>query len=197
MNWWLSARRIHPHITVGLGCFAILILLCRDYLASLPSITPSGGQVLLMLFAPIPVCVGLIRCLESGLEHAERSGVRPIKLMDDGLILCVALAATVIGAVFGELLSSPAAHAVGRNTVFLIGLMLIARPLLGAAAVVVPAGWIIAVTLLGYGQGHIPRPWSVLPYPGDNLLILAVAWSALALGMVGTFIDSGRLRLEL
>jgi hypothetical protein len=195
MMWWLTARRAHPCLTAGWVCFAVLILTCRDYLASLPSITPSGGQVLLMLFAPLPVCVALMMCLESGLRHAEQTGIRPVPLMDNGLILCMALAATATGAGFGRLLSSPAADAVGRNTVFLVGVMLIMRPLMGSAAVLAPAGWVIAVTLLGYTPAHSPRPWSVLPYPGHDPLVLAVAWLALAVGMAGTHIPRNRLRL--
>jgi hypothetical protein len=195
MMWWLAARRAHPYLTSGLGCFAVLILVCRDYLVSLPSITPSGGQVLVMLFVPLPVCVALMMCLESGLRHAEQTGIRPVTRMDNGLILCVALAATAIGAAFAQLLTSPAAHAVGRNAVFLMGLMLIMRPIMGPAAVLAPAGWVIAVTLLGRTSAHTPRPWSVLPYPGDDPVMLAAAWFALAVGMAGTHIPRNRLQL--
>jgi hypothetical protein len=112
--------------------------------------------------------------------------------MDTGLILCVALTATAIGAVFAQLLGSPAAHAVGRNAVFLIGLMLILRPIMGQAAVLAPAAWVVAVTLLGRTPAHTPRPWSVLPYPGDDPVMLAVAWLVLAVGTAATHIPRNR-----
>ncbi|MDJ1135686.1 hypothetical protein [Streptomyces iconiensis] len=102
--------------------------------------------------------------------------------MDAGLVLTVVAAAVLAGLVIGSLLDSPSALAVGRNTCFLVGLMLCARPLMGAPAVMAPVVWLLAVMLFGFGQGH-PYFWSVLPRANGDPIALTAAAVALAGGL--------------
>ncbi|MFG2479124.1 hypothetical protein [Streptomyces fagopyri] len=54
---------------------------------------------------------------------------------------------------------------VGRNTLFLIGLMLCSRALFGQPGSLLPVAWILAVCLCGFRPGNDPYPWTILPEP--------------------------------
>lgn len=185
MRWWIKARRAHLALPAGLAALALLVALFRDHLAGMPSLA-GGGEVMLMMFAPLPVCTALMFSLTSRLPDAEVSGQRPVAAMD--LALSVATVGVVAGIGYGAgaLLDSQAAASVGRNTAFLVGLMLLARPVLRSRAGIVPAGWVILVVLGGYTPLREPKFWAVLPYPGNHVPALLATAGILCAGLAAS-----------
>lgn len=183
MLWWLKARRVPTQLLALYGVFIVMVLLLQDVVADLPSfITAGGNPVVATLIAPVPLYAGLMVSLESRLPAAEDTGVRPVLALDVALVLLVVAGAGLAGLVIGSALDSPSALAVGRNTSFLVGLMLCTRPLFGPAAVMTPVVWLLAVMLFGFERGH-PYFWSVLPRPNGDPIALSAAALALALGI--------------
>lgn len=82
MILWLKARRI-PLLAVGLALYAGVAIAAGSLMAKLPTLTSTGaGGVPLMLFAPLPACVALIFCLESGSPGAEGTASRRVARYD-------------------------------------------------------------------------------------------------------------------
>ncbi|MGH3312128.1 MAG: hypothetical protein ACRDP3_16330 [Streptomyces sp.] len=163
MWWWITARRAHIVISAALAAYVLLLVVLQDTTTELPSpLTSSGAPVLLVLMAPVPLCAGMMSSLQSRLLAAEETGVRPLKAMDTALVLAVITAALAVGAAVDELLDTTGALAAGRNTAFLIGLMLCIAPLAGARAVLLPAAWVITVALAGFTPTGHAYPWTVV-----------------------------------
>ncbi|GGO94523.1 hypothetical protein [Wenjunlia tyrosinilytica] len=101
--------------------------------------------------------------------------------MDAALTAATAVAAIVLGCVTGALVGSAQAVAAGRNTAFLIGMMLCARTAVGQAAVMVPVAWLVVVLLFGFRIGRDPYPWTILPEPAH--VRHAIAGSTLMFGL--------------
>ncbi|MFW6718748.1 hypothetical protein ACHZ98_00930 [Streptomyces sp. MAR4 CNY-716] len=187
MRMWMLARRAHIYMSGSLALFGLLVWALREEYADLPSFfMGGGGSVPLLFIAPIPVCVALAAALDSRMESAESSGVRPIVALDLGLItLTVALAAS-IGIFVHSLDHSATALAAGRNTAFLVGLMLIARVFTGEAAAMVPAAWVLLAAVIGYGDGHRPRVWAVIARDGQDLPAFAISVITFCVGAAFT-----------
>ncbi|MGP4109717.1 hypothetical protein ACTWP5_02215 [Streptomyces sp. 4N509B] len=167
----------------GLLLFMLVLVLLQDRVVDLPSFLASSSRpVLFVLMAPVPLCAALMTCLESRLTEAEDSGVRSVRLLDAGLVLAAVAAAGGIGALLGVLLDSSAAPAAGRNAVFLVGLMLCVRAVVGSTAVMAPVVWIFAVILLGMSPTS-NAVWAVLPEPAGDPLAGVAAAVALAAGL--------------
>ncbi|WP_432744733.1 hypothetical protein H7827_11635 [Streptomyces sp. JH002] len=196
MLWWFKARRIHLYVPAGLAVFTLLVWTFRELLVGMPSFT-GGTEVLLMLFAPLPVCVALMLTLASRLPEAELSALRNVVVRDVLLVSATVMVALVIGFTSGLILDSPAAAAVGRNSALLTGLMLLVFPLIGARALMVPIAYVLLVVMEGYDAARQPRPWAILPESGDHIPAFAVTVVVLAVGMTAFSIDrSHRLRSE-
>lgn len=163
--WWAKARRAHSVLPAALALFIVLLAVVGDGTVVLPSLMGGSGHVMLMLFIPVPLVAGLQWCLESRLAAPELSGVRPVHLFDAGLCLALVAATLALSVVVGAFVGSWEPVTAGRNTLFLIGVMLVARPLLGTPAVLAPVAWLMAVALVGFRPGNDPYPWTVLPEP--------------------------------
>ncbi|WP_253915788.1 hypothetical protein [Streptomyces sp. NRRL S-31] len=163
--WWVKAHRVHTVLSASLALFVLLLVLFQGGSVALPSLTGGATQVVLALFVPVPLVSGLALCLDTRLPAAESTAVRPVRYLDAALVVAVALVATAASAVAGAAWEDAVTGAVGRNTLFLAGLMLIARALFGRPGVLLPTAWILTVCLCGFRPGNDAYPWTVLPEP--------------------------------
>ncbi|MYQ45371.1 hypothetical protein GTW40_09905 [Streptomyces sp. SID4985] len=184
MGLWLRTRRI-PVLAAALAACAALTAAAGDTLVDLPSLG-SGAARPLVLFAPLLVCVGLAFSLSSRLPAAEASGSRPVTRFDQALVLAAVLVTVVVAYAVAVLLDAPTANTVGRNTAFLVGLMLCARRVAGhQVAAIAPIAWVITMMLIGNTGGNgQPHPWTVILMPPDHVSAALTAAAMLALGTV-------------
>ncbi|GGZ15506.1 hypothetical protein [Streptomyces poonensis] len=184
MRLWLTTRRI-PVLAAALVAYATLTAAAGDTLVDLPSLGSDTARPL-VLFAPLLTCIGLAFSLSSRLPAAEASGSRPVPRFDQALILITAFAAVAVAYAVTVLLDTPTANTAGRNTAFLVGLMLCARRIAGhQAAAITPVAWVITMMLIGNSGGNgQAQPWSVILMPPDHLSAALTATATLALGTV-------------
>jgi len=185
MWWWLKARRAHTVLPATLSVFVVLLAVMRDSSADLPALIPAfSGPVVTVLLVPVPVCAGMMMCLDSRLDAAEDSGIRPVALLDGALVLVLLFTAAALAAGVGDLAHSWAAQEAGRNTAFLCGLTLCLRPLMGMRAVLIPVVWIMAVAETGYRYGH-PLAWTVIARPLSDPYAATATAAVAAAGLTG------------
>jgi hypothetical protein len=193
MIWWLKVRRAQTLLVASIGAFAALLLLADGRLAIFPSFLGGVQHAALTLFVPIPLLAATMFSLESRVYSLEKAGVRTLRLLDISLVTAVVIFAVTISLFLGFALGSPAITAAGRNTTFLLGLMLCARWAVGRAAVVAPVAWLMIVMFFGFRTGNDPYPWSVLPEPPDAIHATAGALLSYVGGIIFLFIDSRRI----
>ncbi|MFJ4922011.1 hypothetical protein [Streptomyces sp. NPDC088725] len=184
MRLWLKTRRISV-LAATLVAYAALTATAGDTLVDLPSLGSDSARPL-VLFAPLLACAGLALTLDSRLPAAESSGSRPVARLDQALVLTTVLTTVAVAYAVTVLLDTQSANIAGRNTAFLVGLMLCARRIAGhQVAAVVPVAWVITMMLIGNtggnGQAH---PWTVILMPPDHTLAALAATAMLALGTV-------------
>ncbi len=163
--WWLRARRAHTVLAGSLAGFFVLILMFRNGTVTLPSLTLASGIVPLALLAPVPLVSGLLLCLESRLPGPEATAVRGIEKLDAALIVGVMVVTALMGVAAGLALNSPPTVTTGRNAMFLTGLALCVRPLMGLPAVMVPVAWLLTTILCGFRSTNDARPWTIIAEP--------------------------------
>ncbi|MEU5839914.1 hypothetical protein ABZ820_40565 [Streptomyces diacarni] len=184
MRWWITARQAHSLLPAALATYTLLLLLFQGHTVVLPSpVTSSGSPVLLLLTAPIPVCAAVLACLESRLPSAEATGVRPVRFLDTSLVLTTTLAALALAAAAHTLLGIASALSAGRNTAFLLGLMLCALPLIGRRAALLPPVWVITVAMAGFEQGRA-QAWTVIARETDDPWAASASALSLAIGLI-------------
>ncbi|MFG2760690.1 hypothetical protein [Streptomyces wuyuanensis] len=179
---WLKARRARATLLAGWGAFVVLLALLHDTRAILPSLTGTA-QVALSLFAPVVLIAALMLCLESRLPAAELSAVRRVAILDTVLIVAAMAAALLGSAAVSVLTGAPQAATAGRNTLFLTGLMLCGKAVLGQPGVMVPVAWLLAVVGGGYRSSGDPYPWTIVPEPLGAWHAAAGAVLVFALGV--------------
>jgi hypothetical protein len=165
MRWWLKVRRAHWVPAASLALYLLLMLAAHDTVISLPSLATGTVQARLGLFAPLTVVLGLALCLDSRLEAPEASGVRATTRLDMGLSLLLACSAMGLSLLAWSFVGSAELVSYGRNSLFLIGLLLIVLPLMREAAALIPAAWLLLVMLVGFRSPLDPYPWTVVPEP--------------------------------
>ncbi|MFF6953500.1 hypothetical protein ACFZAD_33300 [Streptomyces iakyrus] len=181
MRWWFKARKGHMLLPLALAVFAVALYVMQDTTVLLPALVGSP-RVALSLFVPIPLIAFLMAVLESRLPAAEVSGVRSMTRLDNGLVTAVVAAAVLCSILVASLEGTGAAATGGRNAMFLTGLMLIGRAWAGQAAVMIPVGWLVTVVLVGF-RGNLPRPWTVIALPADNVFAAAASLVVFAIGL--------------
>lgn len=183
--WWLKARRVPTVLAAMLVTFVVLVFVVQNTFVLLPSFT-GRSQVALSLFVPIPLIAGLMLCLESRIAPAEDSGVRSVALLDAALITAAIGTAVVTSVVAGLVLDAPQAGTAGRNALFLTGLMLCGRAVMGQRAVMIPVAWLFFVVFIGFRPTGDPYPWTIVPEPAGALH--AVVGAVLAF-LTGTLVQ--------
>jgi hypothetical protein len=163
--------------------FIVLTLAVQDRSMILPSFTISGGNnVFLAFFTPLLVVGTLAQCLDSRLASAELTGIRPVPWMDTALITAAMTAVLILTGTGGALLDAGAVYQAGRSTLFLTGLMLIARVFVGRAGIMLPLAWLFAVICLGRVTGVQYHSWAVTAQPASSVPAAVAAVLALVVG---------------
>jgi hypothetical protein len=181
VSLWFKARKGHTLLPLALAVFAGALFAVQDNTVLLPSLVGSP-QVALSLFVPVPLLAFLMAVLESRLPAAEASGVRSMTRLDNGLVTGVVGAAVLCSVLIASLQGTGAATTGGRNAAFLAGLMLIGRAWAGQAAVMLPVGWLVTVAVVGF-RGNVPRPWTVIALPADDVFAAAASLVVFAIGL--------------
>lgn len=181
---WVVARR--PWIVAaGLGLYTVLLLVVRESVLRVPSLTVFGSAgVKAMNFLPLIVCVCLLHCLDRRLAPAERTAARRVRDADRLLVAATLSTVVLVGAVLHLAYAMPSATACARNTVILTGLALAARAWWGAApAAAITVGWLLLTLACGLRTPADPYPWAVLLEPAGRPEAALAALLALAAGL--------------
>jgi hypothetical protein len=183
VTWWIKARLVHTVLAGGLVAFMALTLALQDASVVLPSFTvTAGNSVVLAFFTPLLVVGTLAQCLDSRLASAELTGTRPVPWMDTALIAAAMATVLAFTSVAGAALGSGAVLQAGRNTVFLTGLLLIARAFAGRAGIMLPLVWIFAVVFFGRLTGTHYRSWAVTALPAHTVHAAVAAVLGIVIG---------------
>ncbi|GGT27433.1 hypothetical protein [Streptomyces chromofuscus] len=194
MIWWLKVRLTPTVLAAALAGYTLLLLTVRDGEVILPAISVNAGNTVpLAFFLPLIVAGPLAHCLDSRQPYAELTGIRRTAWLDT--LLAAASMAAVLAAtgLVGLVTEAEATLQAGRNTLFLTGLMLIARAVLGRAGIVVPLGWVFAVILLGRRTSSSFYSWAVTALPPGTGHATATAALSIAAGLAATYITARRL----
>ncbi|MEU3792791.1 hypothetical protein AB0F07_23805 [Streptomyces fructofermentans] len=190
--WWLKARRGSVMLPIAWVLYAGLLLAVQDSVVILPSVI-GAADVVLSLFVPVPVLALLMYCLESRLRFAEISGVRNVGARDAALSATAAVGALLLSAAIGMLVHFPDAVAVGRNTFFLVGLMLCARPFCKDYAVMIPVTWLLSIVFLGFKKNREPQAWAINLQSTESWVSATISLLALLAGLLVQLRTSRRI----
>lgn len=197
MTLWVKARR-PVVLAAAVLVFAMVSAAVGGRLVGLPSLSGTGTTTVpLLLFVPLSVCAGVLLSLDGGAQAAEITGARPIAAYDRCLTAVTGATAVGASALAAALRDAPVAVAAGRNTLFLTGLALCVRAVWGSGVgMLIAAGWVVMVTLVGYDAYRAPRVWAVLGLPpADGAgMVLAGCCFAAGLAMVGRLTRARRSR---
>ncbi|MFJ9700764.1 hypothetical protein [Streptomyces fradiae] len=192
MTWWLRSRRVTSLLPTAFAFFLLLVLTLQDRWVVMPSFLAGSMPVPLMLSLPVPLSAAVGMCLDSGLADAEAQGTRRVRALDAALVLAVVGAAAGTGLfAWTTLGASDDALAVGRNTAFLMGVMLLLRAVAGPRGVMAPIVWIFLVLFLGRGSAGQPFFWTVLPRGSGDPVAAVAAGVSLAAGLLALLLGRG------
>ncbi len=170
MTLWLKTRRVQALLAPALAVFVGIVAVAHDRFVQLPSLLAGGGnRVFVMQLTPLIITSTLAHSLAQGVTEIEATAQRKVRTMDAGLVIGLVAAAAVASLVAGMVTGSQEATMACRNTLFLTGLMLLARTVHEQAASALPVGWVFAVMFLGYRDYHSPWPWAVTLHPANFL----------------------------
>ncbi|WP_158813141.1 hypothetical protein [Streptomyces rimosus] len=182
--WWARARRLWV-LGMALAAFAALVAATQQGVAVplLSLLSAVSVPVQLLLFAPVPVVAALGWCLDNRLPEAEAIAVRSVRLTDTALAAATGVVAVAVAAVLAAAADSAAAVAAGRDTCFLVGLMLCLRPVLGQGAVMTGPAWLAVVVFFGFAPDSALYRWTIVGHPATSVPSLAVTTLTLAAGL--------------
>ncbi|MBV1946975.1 hypothetical protein [Streptomyces sp. BV129] len=191
MTLWARCRKATTTLPAACVAAFVLVLLMGGTAVPLPALTLGGSAtVQLSQFVPVVMAAVLALCLDTRVPAAEASGIRKIRRLDAALIVGVIALLTLVGVltalVFEEAFTHPL-WTLGRNTACAAGLLLLARPQLGRAAVMVPVAMVFGVVLFGYRMPTDPYPWGFILEPATSPLA-AVACAVIAAAGVITHV---------
>ncbi|MGY3204956.1 hypothetical protein [Streptomyces sp. TE5632] len=194
MSWWFKARQAHTCLPVAVFALLVLVTVVQDLHVVLPSFSLTGENKLpLMLFVPIPLLAGLMVCLESRLMEAELTGTRRIAVLDLALSVGTVAVAQAVGSSVGHWYGTVHPEQLGRNTAFLVGLMLCGRALWGQPAAMLPVLWAAAVTMVGFRSPRDPYPWTVIPEASGTWYATTGAALLFLVGLAAQFFTARRV----
>lgn len=195
MKLWIRCRRATTTLPAGCAAAFVLALLLGGSAVPLPALTLGGtAAVQLSQFVPILVAATLALCLDVRVPAAEASGIRNVRRLDATLVLGVIAFLGAAGALTALVMEEPFTHplwTLGRNTACAAGLLLLARPWLRRAAVMVPLAVVFGVVLVGYRRPTDPYPWGFVLEPATSPLA-ALACTVIAAAGVATHVRAAQ-----
>ncbi|MEU6815798.1 hypothetical protein [Streptomyces sp. NPDC046860] len=188
MTLWARCRRATTTLPAGCAAAFVLVLLLGGTAVPLPALTLGGSATVQVgQFVPVVMAAVLALCLDTRVPAAEASGIRKIRRMDAALVVGVIALLTLAGALTAFALDEAFTHplwTLGRNTACAAGLLLLARPRLGRAAVMVPVALVFCVILFGYRLPTDPYPWGFILEPATSPLAASACVVTAAAGVV-------------
>ncbi|MFF8446498.1 hypothetical protein ACF06Q_02225 [Streptomyces leeuwenhoekii] len=170
MTLWFKVRRAHTVLVPALAAFSMMITVVHEQYVQLPSLLSAGGnRIFLLQLVPLILTSALAHSLAQAVTEIEATAQRNLRALDAALIAALAATAVLTCLAVGAVSGSQEATMAGRNTLFLIGLMLLGRAVREQAATALPVGWVFAVMFVGYRDFHRPWPWAVTLHPADFL----------------------------
>ncbi|MBV1940531.1 hypothetical protein KUF83_28755 [Streptomyces sp. BV286] len=184
MTLWFKVRRVQGLLVPAVVFFVVIVAVAHDQYVRLPGLLSAGGnRVFLMQLTPLIITSALAHSLAQGVPEIEATGQRKIRVMDAGLVTASVAIVALTSVVAGSLAGSQEATMAGRNTLFLAGLMLLARAVHEQAASALPVGWVFAVMFIGYRDFHRPWPWAVTLHPSSFLPTLGLCLLVFVAGL--------------
>lgn len=191
--------KVRQSLPIALVVALAVALLLPAGATSLPVPEIAGGTGLglpLALFIPVVIAIALVSGLSAGDPQLEAVAARPLQRIDAAFGAVVAFAALAMYALvwlaFGDAWSI-FPLAAGRNATGYIGLVLLARPLVGSRlAGLLPVAVAIGVAVIGSHADGTPRWWAwPLAEARDGFSWLA-ALGMLLLGLAATLLARPR-----
>jgi len=183
MNYWLKVRAI-PTIALAAATTILALVLPFSALTATPS--PGGATVALALVFALAMPVLQGWGVSRGDRTIERRSVRPVAILDLGLILAFTLLVTVAEMTLRAHGESPSGLVAARATVTYAGLLLASATLFGwRNAWSGPVVYFLAVVVGGRGSdiGH-PAFWAWIAAAEDDALSWAVSIAVIWVGVV-------------
>ncbi len=177
MTWWLASRRAGL-VLCGLLVLSLGLLAAQTVVLPAPNLIDGyGAGVQAALAMPTLVASLVLASLSGGDPAAEATSTRRLAIVERGYVLgCVAAPVAIVGiaaAATGELLPATSA----RNMIGMLGVGLLARPLLGArTAAAIPVVYMLFVAVLGQPAGarHAAAwAWPLAPATDRPAMLLA------------------------
>ena len=183
MRYWRQVRQLRAIVAVS-AVTVLALLFPVTVLTATPS--PGGATVglaaLLALGLPVLMGWGVSR----GDPDLEQRSLRPVALLDLGLILLVGAGASVVEFTLWVGGAAPAGLIAARATLTYIGLMLAAVPRTGYGnASLLPVVYFMAVVIVG-GGGDVAHPalWAWIAAPDEDPVALVLALTSLTVGVL-------------
>ncbi|MET8130215.1 hypothetical protein ABZV67_45340 [Streptomyces sp. NPDC005065] len=187
MTLWVRCRRATTTLPAGCAAAFALAVLLGGTAVPLPALTLGGSaSVQLSQFVPVLLAGILAFCLDTRVPAAEASGIRKIRRLDAALVLGVVALLELAGALTALALDEPFTHplwTLGRNTACAAGLLLLVRPWLDRAAVMVPVAMVFGVVLFGFRRPTDPYPWGFVLEPATSPLAASACAVIAAAGL--------------
>lgn len=185
MTLWFKVRRVPTVLIPALVAFTLVVVVAHDRYAQLPSLLAGGSsRVFLMQMTPLIITSALAYSLAQSVREIEAAARRRVRVLDAALVSVLVTAVVLVSLLTGTLADSQEATMAGRNTMFLTGLMLLARAVHEQAASAVTVGWVFAVMFVGYRDFDRPWPWAVTLHPAGYPPALGLCLLVLGTGLV-------------
>lgn len=183
MRYWRKAREVRTVAFAGVAT-VLALLLPFTVLTATPS--PGGATVGLasVLALAIPVLTGW--GISRGARAMEQRSVRPVAMLDLGLVLIAGIAVAASEVILRASGLSLVALIAARATVTYIGLLLVAVPLVGwGNASMAPVAYVVVVVIAGRGSdAEHPAVWAWIAGREDDAFSLIAALTTFAVGIV-------------
>ena len=162
MIWWLAARRAGATL-LGLLALSVSMLAVQQVILPAPNLAGGyGAGVQAALAMPAVTASLLIASLTGGDPLLESAATRQLPIIERAYLVAFTVVPLCIASVAALASQEALPAASARNVLGMIGIGLLARPILGtAAAAPDPVAYMLFVAVLGQPTaGARPEPWA-------------------------------------